>query len=473
MRHCRILRSTTFRSNTFRVIETHISWVILTGNFAYKIKKPVNLGFVDFSTLEKRLYFCEEELRLNRRFATDLYLQVIPITGTPTCPELGGDGNIIEYAVKMCEFPQHDLLSTYTTEQRLTLSHVNSIADATARIHRTAQPAMQNTNFGTPDTIYRWSRENFEQIETAIPKNILPAYFQQLKDRTLTQNKPADSVITQRKINGFVRECHGDLHLGNMALIGGHVVPFDCIEFNQELRWIDTISEVAFVAMDLQARGYLEYSWRFINRYLQIIGDYEGIALLRYYIVYRALVRAKVEALQVKQNKISDGSEHQRYRESRRYLDLAHAWSTKNRSAVLLMHGLSGSGKSTAALHLVEILAAIQIRSDVERKRLSGLVPTDACRSAIGKGIYSTNITEQTYHRLAELAKTIIEAGYIVIIDASFLKAAQRNQFRKLASTCGVPCLIIHCDAPVTELRKRIKQRSDANLTRPTLRSRY
>ena len=444
----------------FSVIETHISWVILTGHFAYKIKKPVNLGFVDFSTLEKRQHFCAEELRLNRRFAPDLYLEVVAIKGSRTHPCLGGDGNAIEYAVKMREFSQHSLLSTYATEHRLESAHIDAMADVITDFHCIATHAGADTEFGSSDTVLKWNRENFEHIEAVLPAHVFPDGYEALKEWCLSPGEAFQAVFNDRQANGFVRECHGDLHLGNMAVINDRITPFDCIEFNEELRWIDTMSELAFVAMDLQARGYPGFSWRFINRCLYDNEDYAGIALLRYYFVYRALVRAKVEALRVRQAAPADNQPRMLYKEACRYLELAISWSENSRPAMIFMHGLSGSGKSTLARQIAESLGAIQIRSDVERKYLFGLEQHEASGSGVDQNIYTPDATSKTYQRLAELARTITQAGYTVIVDASFLGSAQRDQFSLLARQCGVPGVLISCDAPVSVLRERIERRS-------------
>ena len=328
----------------FKVIETHISWVILTGFYAYKIKKPVNLGFVDFSTLDKRRYFCFEELRLNRRFAPEIYLNVVPIRGSHPQPVLGEVGDIIEYADKMREFSQQDLLNNYASEQRLKPVHVESLAEVVVELHRTAPATESGSLFGSVDTVTEWTRENFDKIEAEIPRGLLPEYFDSLKKWCLWSSDKRLSNMVKRQTKGFVRECHGDLHLGNIAFIDSRITPFDCIEFNPSLRWIDTTSEIAFVAMDLCAHGYSEYAWQFINRYLQASGDYAGIALLRYYFVYRAMVRAKVEALRATQKDFVTNHQNQSNHSTRRYMDLARHWATNHRPAVIIMHGLSGSG---------------------------------------------------------------------------------------------------------------------------------
>ncbi len=455
----------------FRLIETHISWVLLTGHYAYKIKKPVDFGFVDFSSLCKRKFYCEEELRLNRRFSPELYLEVVHFYGSYENPQIGNTGETIEYAVKMKEFSQSSLLSEIATEHLLQPDHIDSIGDVISEFHNSIIRSDTNTQPTSADTILKWSRENFDRIEAVIDEAVLPGYFNELKTWCLDTGTSLVPTMTKRLENNFVRECHGDLHLGNIALIDGRITLFDCIEFNPELRWIDMISEVAFVAMDLQARDYIEFAWRFINHYLEATGDYEGLVLLRYYIVYRALVRAKVEALQLtEQDSEFDGNDAQ-YQPAFHYLQLAYSWINRRQPAIIIMHGLSGSGKSTLAGQLVEQLGAIRIRSDVERKRLFALESGQASQSPVERGIYTKDATQLTYNQLAELTKIILKTGFIVIVDASFLKQRFRHQFRQLARENQSSCVLVSCDLPETILRERILKRhatgkdpSEANL---------
>jgi hypothetical protein len=450
-----------------RLVETHISWILLTGTYAYKIKKPVDFGFLDFSTLEKRRYYCEEELRLNRRFAPQIYLDVVAIRGSETAPQVNGKGEIIEYAVKMLEFPQHCLLSSYAGRRELSPKIIDAIAERISEFHAHSDRAEADKDYGSAAQAAHWSQENLVHIATAIPPQYLPNDYFALK-RWYRENLHLLTLIDARKTDGFVRECHGDLHLGNMALIDDEVTLFDCIEFNPELRWIDTVSEAAFVAMDLHARGYPEYCWRFLNRYFESNGDYAGVELLRYYFVYRALVRAKVEALRVEQEACDSATYRENIVPAIDYIELAAQWAGRHRAGLIIMHGLSGSGKSTVAAQLAEALGALQVRSDVERKRLFDLAPTADSESALGQGIYNAEATKATYRRLGEIAAAILAADFTVIVDATLLKESQRRALLELESIHPCNRIIIDCEAPESELRRRIVEReqdaSEANL---------
>jgi len=443
-----------------RLIETHISWIILTGDYAYKIKKPVDFGFLDFSTLEKRRFYCTEELRLNRRFAPEIYLELVEIRGSQSAPRLHGSGDVIEYAIKMLEFPQQCLLSAHAANHDLSTDLIDAIATTVAAMHAASERADPASDFGAATVAAKWSEENMVHIAQAIGAEFLPNSYFQLK-RWYQENNNLLAHIDARKRDGFVRECHGDLHLGNMALINDRVTLFDCIEFNPQLRWIDTISEVAFVAMDLQARGYAEYCWRFINHYLEISADYAGVKLLRYYFIYRALVRAKVEALRVEQQDRDAKTYPSRLKPALDYIELARLWAGSHRAGMIIMHGLSGSGKSTIAAQLTQMLGAIQVRSDVVRKHLFDLDAAAQTNAALDQGIYTEDATELTYRRLQQIAQTIINADFTVILDATFLQQSRRRQMLETQTDIACSRIIINCDAPVAELRKRIIERED------------
>lgn len=443
----------------FEVLETHISWVLLTGPYAYKIKKPVNLGFVDFSTLETRRFFCFEELRLNRRLAPQLYLDVITITRDVQAPMLNGCGPPIEYAVKMRQFPQGSRLDLVLAQGELQSIHLDQLAQEIASFHGQIDVASEHSPFGTPEIIHRSVTENFEQI---------PSHLLALADRTglervrawMEQEYVAHwKDFTARKDGGYIKECHGDLHLGNMTVLNDRVTVFDCIEFNENLRWIDVMSEVAFLVMDLEDRGRSDLADRFLNAYLEQTGDYVGLSVLRFYQVYRAMVRAKVACIRLGQCGLTEQEKKQIQAEFLGYLALAERFTQPSRPAILITHGLSGSGKTTISQLALECLGAIRMRSDVERKRLVGLTAETRSGASLNAGIYSEHITEATYQRLEELTRTVIKTGLPVIVDATFLQRRQRDAFHHLAERLRVPFLILDVQTSEPVLRSRVSQR--------------
>lgn len=443
------------------VIETHISWVLLTGQHVYKIKKPLDLGFLDFSSLEKRKHFCHEELRLNRRLAPKLYLDVVAITGSVDAPVLNGTGNAMEYAVHMVQFPQEARLDRMLTRNALQARHIDLLAQELAEFHAGTEIAGQDDPHGDPNHVLRPVAENFVQIANRIePSDRVP--LRALKTWSDTQCAVLRTVFAARKQGGFIRECHGDAHLANMAWLDNKVVLFDCLEFNDKLRWIDVMSELAFVTMDLADRGRADLGRRCANAYLEHTGDYDGTRVLRFYQVYRALVRAKVACIRLGQTDLADAERERVREEYRAYVRLAEGHTRAGRKAVILTHGVSGSGKTWFSQGLLETFDLIRVRSDVERKRLHGVPRTERSRSEIAGGLYTPAGSAATYQRLAQLTRVILEAGYGVIVDAAFLKRVQRDVFRVLADDANVPLIILDMQTPLAVLRERVAARERA-----------
>ena len=443
------------------MIETHISWILLTGEFAYKIKKPLDLGFLDFSTLDKRLAACREEVRLNRRLAPDIYIGVVPITGTPEAPHINGMGEAFEYAVKMRQFPAEATLDRLDAEGCMTAQQVEAIAATLARFHlEGCDKAAADSPWGSPEAVWQPVAQNFAQIAPHLENAADRARLDALSRWSKSAHDRLAPLMAERKQNGFVRECHGDLHLGNLAWVDGRLLVFDCIEFNPDLRWIDIQSEIAFCYMDLQQRGHAQWAWLFLNLWLDETGDYEGLALLRYYAVYRAMVRAKVAAIRMAQ---LDGAEREAVlKEVRALLDLATRLTDSMTASLAITHGFSGSGKSTVTRKLMQAPGAIRLRSDIERKRLAGLDASARTGSGVGEKIYAADATRQTYTRLAELAGKLLDAGWPVIVDATFLMRWQRDLLREAARTRNVGFSILDFPVPLETLKSRILQRSKA-----------
>ncbi len=460
------------------LIETHISWVILTGDFAYKIKKPVNFGFLDFSTLEKRKQFCELEVKLNSRLAAAIYLGVVSIAGTEDKPKISSTGHVFEYAVKMAQFPQSAQLDNMLTAGRLKLEHMDSFARMIADFHQTTETANRTMDYGDSDTFYQPVEENFLQIRQHLGTRSYDEKLDTLSRWSETEAIRLETIFKQRKFDGFIRHCHGDMHLRNMVWLNEKPMAFDCIEFNARFSWIDVISEIAFLVMDCHHRQQRQLANRFLNSYLQVTGDYNGTTVLPYYLCYRAMVRAKVSVLRLDQADISSEEKQQMVFEFESYLDLASSYSRPPVAKLIIMSGMSASGKSTVSQQLVDKLGVLRIRSDIERKRLFDIDTSDTTPinnnadsgtdTTIDSGIYSTQASQQTYAKLASLASDVIHAGYSVIIDAAFLKHEQRQYFQKLAERLKVPFVILEVSAPADILRQRIVQRkndiSDADL---------
>ncbi|MCX8048029.1 MAG: AAA family ATPase [Methylohalobius sp.] len=440
-------------TTSIRCLETHISWIILTGPYAYKIKKPVNLGFLDFSTLDKRHFYCWEELRLNRRLAPQLYLAVVAITGDPSSPRIGGGGQILEYAVKMRQFNRHHLLAALAERGELTETHLEVLAEKIARFHQSVPQATARDPYGDPKQIQESVRQNFAQIDCSEPESLF--LLTELAAWSEEQFSALEADIAERKHQGFIRECHGDLPLGNIVLWQGSVLPFDCIEFNPTLRWIDTICEIAFTVMDLSAHGLRPLGFGFLNSYLGLTGDYSGVRLLTYYLVYRAMVRAKIAYLTSRQHP----QETSHLEGFQRYLRLAKALSQGHKPFLCITYGFSGSGKSYLSRQLASFLGALHLRSDLERKRLAGLEATARTHAPIAGGIYRPDFTERTYQKLEEEACAILTSGFPAIVDATFLKRAHRQRFYRLAENLRLPFLILEFQAEEEILRERVQQR--------------
>lgn len=436
-----------------QLIETHISWVLLAADTAWKIKKPVHLPFVDYGTLQARRHFCEEEVRLNQRLAPTLYLGVTRITGTPQSPEIDGAGPVLEYAVRMRRFASGALFSEKIAAGTLGTDELDRLAALLADFHENAPRADAASGFASADQRRRIALAALEGVRP------LASDAEQAALRTWLRAE-ADALAplwTSRLADGHVRECHGDLHLANVVHLDDGLAAFDCIEFDPALRWIDVLDDAAFVVMDLAAHQRQGLCFRFLNAWLDRTGDHAGLPALRFSVVYRALVRAQVEHLR------SAGSEA-----AHRYLATALAWAQPGKAGLSIMHGLPGSGKTYVSQRLLEQEGAIRLRSDVERKRLYGLGMLEDSR-ARGLDLYGADTTARTYAQLFDLARTALRAGYPVILDAAFPRRLERDQAHALAQDHGVPFSIVHCEAPLSVLRERLLARrgdaSEANVT--------
>jgi aminoglycoside phosphotransferase family enzyme/predicted kinase len=447
-----LLRAVAYLHNTadIRYLETHISWVLLTGPYAYKIKKPLKLGFLDFSTVELRKHFCDEELRLNRRWAPELYLGVVEIRGSRDAAAIEGIGPLIDYAVKMKQFPQSARLDAQLAAGTLDGDDMRSLAAMLAAKHRDA-------DVKTPDILDSVSKPMLDNFDD-IAKHYDQALLHSLKAWTVAALSRLQSNLDDRRDHGFIRECHGDLHLANLVRLDSGITAFDCVEFSAKLRDIDVISDVAFLVMDLVARQRDDLAYVFLNRYLECSGDYQGMQLFDLYFVYHCLIRAKIAVIR--------GSERSNPSEAKvdedellHYLAVAKNCVSRPPPIIIAMHGLSGSGKTWLSDQLLRALPAVRVRSDIERKRIHGYGNTQSSGSAVGQGIYTDAASVAVHERLADITAALVASGHNTIIDASFLKLIERDRIRKLANRLKVSFVMIDTHASKPELLARLQAR--------------
>lgn len=433
------------------LVETHISWVLLAGDFAYKIKKPLRLPFLDFGTLELRKARCDDELRLNRRFAPDIYIGVVGIFNTPEAPGFVAQGEPIEYAVKMRRFDASQRLDQVCSRGELNPAYLSAFADDLVAFHEGTAVAAPGSHFGSPAEIHAQARDNFPTLMQLLLEPQLQSQLGQLRTWTETQCERLAGEMEQRKRDGRVRECHGDLHLANLVLINGQIRMFDCVEFNEDLRWIDVASEWAFTYVDLLAHDQAGLATWFVNALMACSGDYAAARVLRFYAVYRALVRAKVAAIRSNQ---SDAL----HTEAKAYVELAFRLMAPPAARLVITHGLSGCGKTFASSELLlndPGACTLRLRSDVERKR----------HGTTSSGPrYAPATRARTYLRLRELADMLLREGWSVIVDATFLKRADRDSFHALATQTGSAFRILAPRATEEQLRERIVMRQQNGL---------
>lgn len=442
----------------FQLIETHISWVVLTGDYVYKIKKPVDFGFLDFSTLDQRRHFCDAEVRLNQRLAPKLYEGVLPIYGSEQSPLLTGAGEPIEYAIKMRQFSQEHLLSALQERGSLELEQMQELGDVLAEFHQRTDRAQSDSPWGELAAVQAPVSENFEQIAPFLTDADDLAQLERLQGWANAEFARLQPVFSARKAAGLVRACHGDLHLGNITLIEGRVTLFDCIEFNESFRWTDTMGDLGFLLMDLDARGQERLAHRLRNRYLEVSGDYQGLQVLNFYKAYRALVRAKVALFSI-QPEQTESQQQAQWAQYRQYAQLAERYMEPGQPLLAVTFGVSGSGKSTASQQLVDELGLVRVRSDIERKRLFA---NDKAANTSGQNIYTAEATAQTYERLQQIATELLQAGYAVVLDATYLKHSERQDTCAVAERLKVPRVILQLQASIENIREWIVARQAA-----------
>lgn len=432
------------------ILETNTSWIILTGRYAYKIKRAVAFDFLDMTTLAKRRFLCEEELRLNRRLAPDLYLDVVAITRGAKTLRIGGSGEVVEYAVRMRQFDRSQELSALLDRGEVSAEEIATFAARLARFHAAAARRSDSVDFVHTEHMRGAVLGNVAILLSHIDGELEMPALGPLIDWTHDFLDGSMRWFRRREENGFIRECHGDLHARNIVRWGGELVAFDCLEFDPKLRWIDIMNDVAFLFMDLAARGRKDLAFVFLNEHVEHTGDYDGIRLLPFYAVHRALVRAMVDALAAEQDPRKRRDFGRRFQAR---IGIAADFVRPQPPILILMHGPSGSGKSWLSERLAPLIGAVRIRSDVERKRLAG---------STGADLYTPEFNARTYARLRECAESCLQAGLPAIVDAAFLRRADRDSFKFLAAGLDVPCMVLSCEAERKILSERITARARA-----------
>jgi aminoglycoside phosphotransferase family enzyme/predicted kinase len=445
-----------------RLIETHISWVLLTGEFAYKLKRPVHYSFVDLRSAERREFLCREEVRLNRRFAPHLYLGVSNIVAAGGGVRIADDGQAVEHAVRMRQFDVEEGLDRLIDSGRIVAGELEDFGRDLASIHSGLPCVGDSQSWGTVESVRAQVRVNLAECRELAAAcgtgSIVDAIAQPLEE-LLRRLEPE---ISTRRAQRHVRECHGDLHARNLVRYEGRLSAFDCIEFEPAFRWIDIADELSFLWMDLGALRRADLALAFLSGYLQQGGDFGLCRLLPMYGSHRALVRAKIAALEHRD--ASPSRSHSRAASlelHRTYLARAGELLTPRRPPLVLMSGLSGSGKTWLARRLAPRLGAIHLRSDLERKRMAGLAPAADSHSAPGHHLYSPESSAHVYQHLAQCADAVLEGGIPVIVDATFARRAERARFRELARRRGNELIVVRCGAPPAVLRARISERRE------------
>lgn len=453
------------------VMETHISWIVLTGKFAYKIKKPVAFDFVDYSTLEHRRLNCEKEVVLNQRYSEGIYLEVVPIVQERGQFRIGDPGQTepepLEYAVKMTEFSQENILAHQLKESEIPVEQMDQFAATLADFHQRENPIEINDLDEELNKIHAEVTDNFKLLGRSLRDTAQMQTLRAIENWSEEKFQRLSPRIRQRIAEGCVKKCHGDLHLNNIINFEGRLVPFDGIEFNEHLQNIDTLNEVAFPFMDLLAHGYDPHAWRLLNAYLEIAGEYRDLELLRFFAVYRAMVRAKVAWIHCQVKSSTSGHQsswlkgdapagadhHHPAHPWDHYLEFAERNISPPQPRLWITFGFSGSGKSTRALEVVESKGAVRLRSDAVRQNFK--------KRGLQQPLYSNETTDDVYRQLLTEAQAVLEAGYSAVVDATFLARYHRNWFRNLAEHRGIEFGILACDASFGELCARIRQRTN------------
>jgi len=445
------------------LVQTQMSFVFLAGDYVYKVKKPVNLGYLDYTTQEKRQFYCQREVELNRRLCPEVYLGVVPITRDRGTILVAGKGEVIEHAVKMRRLPQEAMMDVLLANNRVSPEMITSVAQKLVAFHQKAETNANISAFGDIDIITQNTEENFSQTQKYIGKTLSSSKYQHIKNYTDSFIGENASLFDKRIARGRIRDCHGDLHAAHICF-SNDICIYDCIEFNDRFRYCDVASEVAFLAMDLDHYRRADLSHSFVNAYVDISQDRELLELLDFYKCYRAYVRGKVESFKLDDPYIAPAEKRQTLEIASSYFDLAHAY-TRSRPSLFITTGLVGTGKTALAQALAKRLGLVVISSDVTRKRLASIPITEHHFEKFDTGIYSPEFSRKTYDKMYSEAKHVLSDGGSVIMDASFIKAGERLKAKELAKETSADFFIIECTLDKESIKQRLAQRLEQGST--------
>lgn len=448
-----------------KILQTHISYVVLTGRYAYKIKKPVNLGFLDFSTIEKRKYYCEEEVRLNRRLCPTMYLDVVRLTKKNDDLEIDGNGEVVDYAVKMMEFPQRFIMTNLLEKETINEEAIRSICSLLVDFYKSGEHAQKIDRYGAISSIKKNIDENFLQTKSYVDSIIPQDVYQYIKEVSCLffNNK---NIFRQRVKDGRIRDCHGDLHTGNIVLFD-KIYIFDCIEFNKRFRYIDVAADIGFLAMDLDFLNYPFLSSYLIHTYIELSEDKNILDVLNFYKCYRAYVRGKITCFTLDDPTIDKKNRNTMIGTARKYFDLAHYYARlfsldlrRDKSPLLfVVCGLTGTGKSTIAGKIGIDYHGQVVNTDIVRKDIANIDRYEQHHDAYTTGLYTPEKINSTYRAVMEKAQTALLTHGICIVDATFQKRHFRDMVRKVAKRTKAHLLFIQCICKEEEIKQRLEKR--------------
>jgi hypothetical protein len=453
--------------SSVELIQTHVSWIFLADDTAYKIKKPVDFGFLNFSTIDRRRFYCHEEVRLNSRLCPDIYLGVVEVRESSNGAAFFGDGPVIDYAVKMRRLPAERMLDRLVERGEVTSADMRAVARVIAAFHHTAATSPAISEYGQRERIMANWQENFAQSEDSSQTPLSSQELEVIREWVSTVIECRAEIFEKRITGGFIRECDGDIHLENICLTDGGICIFDCIEFNERFRYCDTAADVAFLLMDLDYHRRHDLAEAVLDEYLTASGDAGIYEVIDFYKLYRAFVRGKVECFRQNDPGIEQKERERAGMRAAGYFRLARGYLERQRlnTTLFITCGLTGSGKSTLASQLSFELGMAAYNSDRVRKQLASLPPDTAMRIPFETGLYSAAASEATYAELLRLAEVELVAGRSVIIDACFISREQRRPFSRLAARLGVPCVVLLCSCPDPEQRRRLVERETAGVS--------